>query len=335
MASVSLLRHAVSAVLLLLCVGLSHVHAGSAQPVYPQAHWTRSPSASSGWSEEKFQAADDTARSIGTCAYVVVHRGVIVHGFGPIDKPMNLASMRKSVLSVLYGIEVERGHVELSKTLNELGVSDRGGLSDLERTATIRQLLQARSGVYYPAAYETSGMKVGRPDRGSHAPGTFWYYNNWDFNALGTIFEKLAGHGVFSALDTELARPLQFEDFEVDRDTESVYETLSEHPAYVMRLSARDVARIGLLMARGGRWQERELVSRRWIDESTTPYSDTSRGVGYGYLWWVGRDHWQFGQEFPGPVFSARGNFGQFLLVDPVRDLVVATGSTCDCSHAR
>ncbi|MEO6363996.1 MAG: hypothetical protein ABIO71_12245, partial [Caldimonas sp.] len=98
---------------------------------------------------------------------------------------------------------------------------------------------------------------------------------------------------------------------------------VSEHPAYVMRLSARDVARIGVLMARGGRWHARQIVSRRWIDESTRSYSDTSPGVGYGYLWWVGIGQAHFRQKFPGEVFSARGNFGQFLLVDPVRDLVV------------
>ena len=40
-----------------------------------------------------------------------------------------------------------------------------------------------------PAA-ETPAMKAARPERGSHAPGTFWYYNNWDFNVLGTVFEK-------------------------------------------------------------------------------------------------------------------------------------------------
>ena len=54
-------------------------------------------------------------------------------------------------------------------------------------------LLRARSGVYHPVDFETALMKKNRPERGSHARGTFWYYNNWDFNALGTIFEKEAG----------------------------------------------------------------------------------------------------------------------------------------------
>lgn len=150
-------------------------------------------------------------------------------------------------------------------------------------------------------------MQDARPARASHSPGSFWYYNNWDFNAL----------------NNDLAQPLQFEDFDQARDTEYVYEFASQYPAYVMHLSARDTARIGLLMARHGQWQDRQIVSRQWVAESTTSYSDASPGVGYGYLWWVGQKGWHFGQKFPGPVFSARGNFGQYLIVDPLRDLVI------------
>ena len=47
-----------------------------------------------------------------------------------------------------------------------------------------------------------------RPARFSHAPGTFWYYNNWDFNALGAIYEHAAGDSVFGAFNREIARPI-------------------------------------------------------------------------------------------------------------------------------
>lgn len=290
---------------------------------YPGDSWEEPAPVASGWSADRLQAADELARSIGTDAYLVVHRGAVVHQFGETARPMNLASVRKSVLSVLYGIEVDRTRVDLGKTLAQLGIDDKGGLSEVEKTATVRELLQARSGIYHAAAYETAGMKASRPLRGSHQPGTYWYYNNWDFNALGTIFARFTGADLFTSLDQELARPLGFQDFNLARDTEYVSELSSAHPAYVMRLSARDLARIGLLMARGGRWQDRQIVSTQWLTESTTSYSNVAPGLGYGYLWWVGRDNRAFGQRFPGPVFSARGNFGQFVLVDPSRDLVV------------
>jgi CubicO group peptidase (beta-lactamase class C family) len=247
----------------------------------------------------------------------------MVHRFGDIARPMNVASVRKSVLSVLYGIESDRGKVGLGETLAALGIGDKGGLSDLEKTATVRQLMEARSGVYHPAAYETASEKRERPMRGSHDPGTFWYYNNWDFNVLGTIFRKFSGQSVFDALDRELARPLGFEDFNLQRDTHWVFETSTEHPAYIMQLSARDMARIGLMLARGGRWQGRQIVSPGWIAESTASYSSTGESAGYGYMWWVSQNDVLFGQRFPAPVYAAHGNYGQFLLVDPAEDLVI------------
>jgi CubicO group peptidase (beta-lactamase class C family) len=137
-----------------------------------------------------------------------------------------------------------------------------------------------------------ASAKAERPFRGSHAPGTHWYYNNWDFNVLGTIYKTFTGRTVFEGLNEELARPLGFEDFRPDRDTENIFEWASDHPAYVMRLSARDLARVGLLMARSGHWEERQVVSTRWVAESTASYSNASPGVGYGYLWWVGQDSW-------------------------------------------
>jgi CubicO group peptidase (beta-lactamase class C family) len=228
------------------------------------------------------------------------------------------------VLSILMGMAVERGQVDLDQTLASLQIDDDDGLTEQEKAATVRHLLQARSGVYHGAAYETDDMKAQRPARGSHAPGTFWYYNNWDFNTLGTSFKQRTGKSVFEALRDDLATPLQFEDFSMPRDTEFFSETVSRHPAYIMKLSARDLARMGLLMARGGRWGERQLVSPRWVAESTAPHSTVPGGwQGYGYLWWLPQRAWPFWRRAPGEVFFAWGNFGQFVFVDRGRDLVI------------
>ena len=244
-----------------------------------------------------------------------MQRGVIIHGYGDITRATNIHSMRKSILSILMGIYRDRGVVDLDKSLKDLGIDDKGGLSPTELQATVRQLLEARSGVYHHAAYETKKMAATRPARGSHKPGEFWYYNNWDFNALGTIFLKFTGKTVFRSLDEDLAGPLQFEDFRCSSDTRFQLERASEHPAYIMCLSTRDLARVGLLMARKGMWKDRRIVSEQWVSESTASYSETDRpGRGYGYLWWVN----------PGKgTFSANGHRGQIVLVNPVLDLVI------------
>ncbi len=54
-----------------------------------------------------------------------------------------------------------------------------------------------------------------RPARGSRAPGTFWYYNNWDFNALASIYEKAVGKSIFEAFDSQIAGPLEMQDYRV------------------------------------------------------------------------------------------------------------------------
>jgi CubicO group peptidase (beta-lactamase class C family) len=294
------------------------------QETFPSAAWRRPAPDQAAWSAKGLQAADRIAASMQTDSYLVVHRGLLVHSFGDIAKPRSLYSVRKSILSMLIGVYVDRGMIDLDQTLASLQIDDKDGLTDLEKSATVRQLLQARSGVYHDAAYETAGMKAIRPARGSHAPGTFWYYNNWDFNALGTIFQQRTGKSVFEALRDDLATPLQFEDFDLSRDTEFVTESVSRHPAYTMKLSSRDLARIGLLMARDGRWGDRQVLSPRWVVESATPYSALpSRWHSYGYMWWLPRRAWPFWKRSEGEVFFANGNHGQFVVVDRARDLVI------------
>jgi CubicO group peptidase (beta-lactamase class C family) len=313
----------VARALFALCLfAVPFVHA---EPVYPGASWSMPTPAdrSGGWSQEKLKFADEYAAAARSDAYLVVHQGRLVHAYGDISKPMNLASIRKSILSVLVGVYVDRGAIDLNQTLAQLGISDKGGLSDVERSATVRQLMQARSGVYHEAAYETSHAKKTRPERGSRAPGQRWYYNNWDFNVLGTIFQRRTGKTVFEALDTELARPLQFQDFRYPWDTEFVYERTSDHPAYVMELSARDLARVGLLVSRNGQWNGRQIVSSTWLRESTTSYSSAGGGNGYGYMWWIPHGTFPSWRLSDNQLVLADGAGGQFMLIDRTRDIVV------------
>ena len=130
-----------------------------------------------------------------------------------------------------------------------LGVDDYAPLSAIEKSATIRQLLQARSGIYIPASPETSAMRAARPARGSHAPGTFWYYNNWDFNVLGDIYQRVTGEGLFTATEHRLARPLGWRDFDALRHIQWGYEPASPRfGAYNMWMSARDMVTLGQLL---------------------------------------------------------------------------------------
>lgn len=89
-------------------------------------------------------------------------------------------------------------------------------------------------------------------------------YNNWDFNVLGTILEHSAGHSLFEEFEQRIVIPLQMQDYSLQKQSYE-YEPVSQHPAYVFRLSARDVARFGLLFLRRGDWQGKSLLSAKWV----------------------------------------------------------------------
>jgi CubicO group peptidase (beta-lactamase class C family) len=222
---------------------------------------------------------------------------------------------------------VESGEIDLSLTLAELDIDDQEGLSDLEKQVTIYDLLTARSGIYHPAGYETPWMRSIKPARHSYAPGTWWCYSNWDFNALGTIFTKLTGLGIHAAFAERIAKPLGMQDFRFTAESQDGWLEPSErsrHPAYPFRMSTRDLARFGFLFLRDGRGRQQQVVPANWTATSVLPYSDAGPRGAYGYMWWVTR----CGVGFPGVVspegtYSARGAGGHYCVVIPPLDLVI------------
>jgi CubicO group peptidase (beta-lactamase class C family) len=253
-----------------------------------------------------------------------VQHGRIVASWGDVTRRLQLHSVRKSLLNALIGIAVAEGRISLDATLASLGVDDvEPALSDAEKQATVRQLMQARSGVYHVANYETDSERQRRPARGSYAPGSFWYYNNWDFNALGTIYEHAVGTSIFEAFQARVAQPIGMQDYRPS-DGRYVRSGVSEYPANPFRMSARDLARFGLLYLRQGRWREHEIVPASWIKDSTTAWSETFFHSGDGYLWWTGfPDRRVAVMDLPAGGYFAYGNKGEFVIVDPADDLVV------------
>ncbi len=251
---------------------------------------------------------------------MVVQDGKVIASWGDVSRNVNIASVRKSLLSALYGIAVAERRIDLKSTLADLDVDDkRPALTATEKQATVRDLLMARSGIYHVAAYETADIREKRPDRGSHAPGTFWFYNNWDFNALGTIYRQQTGEDIFQSFAKRIAAPIGMQDFSA-RDGSYSLENSSIHPAYPFRLSARDAARFGQLYLDAGRWNGRQVIPASWVTASTTTYSSTDRGsMGYGYLWWT------LNPDVFGPGAAlASGYGGQAIAIVPSKHLVVA-----------
>ncbi len=240
-----------------------------------------------GWSSVKLEEVENYAEQIGSAAVMALYEGKIFFSWGKISQKYLIHSIRKPFLCALYGIYVKRGLIDLDKSLDELGIDDiPPGLTPTEKQATVRDLLMSRSGVYHEAAAEAQVMIKIRPERGSHAPGTFFYYNNWDFNVLGTIFEQQTGKKIFEAFKEEIADPIGMQDFLLTDGRYQYEGKKSKHPGYHFRMTARDMARFGLLYQNKGKYGDLQIIPPEWIAESTTPYSiNNLDGDGYGYMW--------------------------------------------------
>jgi CubicO group peptidase (beta-lactamase class C family) len=318
-------------ILLAAAPGCRTAPAPAATTVYPGAEWERVPSPEAvGWSSAGLDSVRAELAKGPSTGFVAVVGGRVLMQYGNVDTLSYLASVRKSILSMLYGSYVARGVVRLDASLAQVGIDDVGGLSAAEREATVRDLLTARSGVFHPASNAGDDL-ASAPPRGSVRHGTYQLYSNWDFNAAGAAFEKLTGRDVYDALETDLARPIGMQDFRRDAQRKSGDTTRSVHKAYHMWLSTRDMARVGYLMLREGRWAGRQVVPRDWVRETTrafTPVSEMnppqrrSGPFGYGHLWWV----WD-GAASAGPyrgAYTGLGAVGQHITVLPALDLVVA-----------
>lgn len=279
-----------------------------------------------GWSSAKLVDAATLAEEIGSAAVLAMHNGDIFFSWGETDAKLRVHSIRKPFLNALYGIHVEAGDINLDATLEELGIDDTPPvLTDAEKQATVRDLLMARSGVYHPAHGEAQEMIDLRPERGSHPPDTFFYYNNWDFNALGTIFEQETGLSVCEAFGVEIAEVIGMEDF-VPGDCQNVYDlNRSIHPVYQFSMTARDMARFGLLYLRDGRWDDEQVIPQGWIEESWTLYSveDPTSGIGYGYLWGVTMADGALSESIGHQMYWHTGLGVHVLAVIPDLDLVI------------
>lgn len=281
--------------------------------------------------------------SASSAAFFLVYKGKVLAAYGDPSEEYICPTIRASLLSALYGTRVENGDIDVERTLEEVGVNDMPVLTRDESQAKVVHLLQGRSGVYHQAACESQAMRDSRPERGSHPPGTFWYFNNWDVNALGTIFWEETGREIFEEFENKIARPLGMQDFQAadcDYRWEMPY---SMHPCYWFRMSSRDRARLGQLFLQNGRWGDKQIIPESWVEESTRAYSMANTpglpGIGFGYMWWVLEP--DFFESIVGDSrlhhlrgFAATDFLGQLILVLPGAEMVIVFGSETSSSNA-
>lgn len=258
---------------------------------------------------------------------------------GKFSKKHTVHSIRKALLNSLLGIYITNGTINTTETIASLNIDDIKSLSDIEKTATVANLLKSRSGIYHHAAAVSPSMLAKMPKRGTHNPTEAYYYNNWGFNVLGHILEKKTGRSIYDLFYEHIAQPLgmsykniytklYIEETDENVDISNVdgfyqYELYkSKYPAYHFRLSARDLALYGQLFLNEGNWKGKQLIPKEWIKLSTEPINITYKpaGLAYGVLWSVLMKT----KKRSSKSFYHTGNGVHMLAVYPASKMVLA-----------
>ncbi len=271
-----------------------------------------------GFSTDGLREAKDYFDSTNAVAMLLVKNGYIVDFWGDIERKYKCHSIRKSVLNALYGLQVKNATIDIGETIGEIGINEKVELTKLEKSAQIKHLLTTRSGIYLEAALQPD---VGEsPKRGSYKPGEKQYYNNWDFNVLGTIYNEKTGSDIFVDFDSFIAKQIGMQDFDVIDGTYE-YDGTSLHPGYPLKMSACDLARFGQLYLQMGNWNGKQIIDTSWVEQSFTPYTVAdnmgNQATGYGYLWWI--------QDRPNEPkrYFALGWGEQYLGIFPEENIII------------
>ncbi len=247
----------------------------------------------------------------------------------------SLQSVTKSVLSVLFGIAHDDGHIPGPQAPVWPYFEAYGADPSEPRraAATLEDFLTMRSGMdwarpgqtYDDGTHPTIELElsddwidyaISRPV--STDPGTRFDYNDGVSVLLGKIVRETTGQRIDAWAEERLFGPIGIDAYywkitplgEVD----------TEGGLY---LAAHDLARVGYLMLREGEWDGRQIVSREWVRASTSPvipdvYPGNDRqDSGYGYQWWV-----PVHEDGETRIFAGNGYGGQFVHVVPEHDLV-------------
>ena len=148
------------------------------------------------------------------------------------------------------------------------------------------------------------------------APGAEHAYNNGAVHLLSAVVRQVAGASLGTVAAQRLLGPLGVDRYEWPADPEG-----HEIPSGHLRVTPRDMAKLGLLFLRKGEWDGAQLIEARYVEAATArqaPGRPFPEGVGYGYLWWVDD------LACP-PAFFAGGHGGQYIYVVPAFDLVAVT----------
>ncbi len=278
---------------------------------------------------QEFLQATET-KVLGLHSLMIVRHGqVVAEGWWApyaADVPHQLYSLSKSFTSTAIGLAAAEGKLQITDpVLQYFPDYAPADASDNLKSMRIRDLLIMSTGHEKEPSFGNTDDPWARAFLAAlvpHKPGTHFLYNTAATYTLAALLHRVTGEGLVDYLQPRLFAPLG-----IDRP---VWETNPEGIAtggWGLNLRTEDIAKFGQLLLQQGEWNGRQLLPRAWVAEATArqtsngsdPTSDWQQG--YGYQFWRCR---------PSQVFRGDGAFGQFCIVLPGQDAVVAITAGAD-----
>lgn len=273
----------------------------------------------------------------GIHSLLIVKNGKLVHESYFEDFTKNSLqttySITKSISSALIGIAIDNGTIQsvndtLISFFPEYSIQD-----PMKKNIRLSHLLTLTSGLdwdekSYPYSDprnsetkmvgEEDWMKfvLNQPMRTT--PGTEWVYNTGSVHLLSGIIKHASGMYADVFAEQFLFKPLGIQNYEWNRDPQAYPCTGGTRQG--LRLTSRDVAKFGYVFLNDGKWDNLEVISKAWVEESTRKHMDVRSEGGFGYLWWTG-GHTVNGKVVP--HYFAAGYGGQTIHIAPELDLMI------------
>ena len=277
---------------------------------------------------------------------VVVRNGyVVMEQYANGSSALHLHEMQsvtKSITSLLMGIAIDKGRIAgvTSKALDFFPEYSFQNMDQRKRDVTLKSLLTMTSGInFYEDPYPGSPLDQLNRSTGdwlriifdqpmNAAPGERWQYNSGGVISLGGVIFSSTGMVADQFARENLFEPIGIFGASWFKGNPNGL----PHMGGGLLLRATDLARIGYLVLRRGKWNETQIVSESWIRESTAHHVRNPRSFGshptdYGYLWWLLPLDNRSGTDSNTDIITASGAKGQWLFIVPRYDLVVAATS--------
>ncbi len=267
---------------------------------------------------------DSIGKMSGVYGFLLIRKGYLVAEQywreGDVTKAHNMKSASKSVISSLVGIAIERGHFKLDQPIIDL-LPQSKLLLDVKdkKQITVRHLLTMTSGLE-PTSYQSYNSWVASSDWIEEAlkaplisvPGTTYHYSTANSHLLSAILAGNTGMSTRAFAEKELFNPMDVTISGWETDPDGIHVGGNN-----LSILPRDMAKFGQLYLDHGRWQERQLIPKWWVDASTAASNNGEHETygNYGFLWWS--------QPLDQGSFAAVGYGGQYVVVSPEHDTVM------------